>query len=213
MSAARIVLIEDHAMISQLLGALISEQLGLTLAASCTTVEDGATALRREQPDLAIVDWMLPDGRGFDLVRQLSAELPRTRWLVMSATEEGHLVREAINLGVQGFVQKRADLSTLRTAITRILAGESYYCPASSSLLVERMIDENRYANVSLTPRESDVLRRFARGLNIKVIADQLGISVKTAQNHLTLLKDKLNLHEPAELVRFAIKHGYVEAP
>lgn len=213
MSPARVVLIEDHAMVRQLIGSLISEQLGLELAATARGVREGADALRREQPDLAVVDWKLPDGRGFDLVRQLRDELPRTRWLFMSATEQGHVVREAVSLGVQGFVQKRADVGTLRTAIARLLEGGNYYCPASSQLLVEKMVDEGRYARVELTAREREILRAFARGQNIKITADALGISVKTAQNHLTGLKDKLGLHEPAELVLYALRHGYVEAP
>lgn len=213
MNRPKIVLIEDHAMVSQLLGALIGEQLGLDLCATCQTVQAGREAILANQPDLAIVDWKLPDGRGFDLVRELAPKLPGLKWLFMSATEQGHVVREAVTLGVQGFVQKRADLGTLRTAIGKLLAGEKYYCPASSNLLVEKMVDEGRYTKVTLTPRECEILRSFARGQNIKVTADQLGISVKTAQNHLTSLKDKLGLHEPAELVHYAIKHGYIEAP
>lgn len=213
MSCARVVLIEDHAMVRQLLGALIADQLGLKLSATCHTVLDGEAAIRRERPDLAIVDWKLPDGRGFDLVRALKPELPRTKWLFMSASEQGHVVREAVSLGVQGFVQKRADLGTLRTAIGKLLAGEHYYCPDSSKLLVEKMVDERHHGNPPLTPRECEILRSFTRGQNIKAIADQLGISVKTAQNHLTSLKDKLGLHEPAQLVHYAIKHGYIEVP
>lgn len=213
MSRARIVLVEDHAMVRQLLGALITDQLGHVLCATCLSVQEGLVALRREKPDLAIVDWRLPDGRGFDLVRQAGGELPGTKWLFMSATEQGHVVREAVSLGVQGFVQKRADVDTLSAAVTRLLAGEKYYCPASASLLVEELVDERRYANVALTPRETDILRHFAQGKNIKAIAADLGISVKTAQNHLTGLKDKLNLHEPAELVHYAIKHGYIDGP
>lgn len=213
MPRARIVLIEDHAMVRQLLGALITDQLKHELCATCLNVQEGLAAIRREKPDLAIVDWKLPDGRGFDLVRQAGGESPRTKWLFMSATEQGHIVREAVSLGVQGFVQKRADVGTLRTAITKLLAGEKYYCPASSSLLVGELVDERRYAKVALTPRETEILRHYAQGENIKAIAVDLGISVKTAQNHLTGLKDKLNLHEPAELVHYAIQHGYIEAP
>lgn len=213
MNRPRIILIEDHAMVSQLLAALIRDQLGLELCATCHTVGDGMAAIRREKPDLAIVDWRLPDGRGFDLVRALKTELPAMKWLFMSASEQGHVVREATSLGVQGFVQKRADLGTLRAAIGKLLAGEQYYCPDSSNLLVEKMVSEAHQAKVALTPRESEILRTFARGQNIKVTAEQLGISVKTAQNHLTGLKDKLGLHEPAALVHYAIKHGYIEAP
>ena len=210
---ARVVLVEDHTMVRQLLAHLVQQDLGLTLAADCTTVADGCAALIREKPDLAIVDWMLPDGRGFDLVRQAGPRLGRTRWLFISSNEQGHLVREAVSLGVHGFVMKRSDLSTLRTAITRVLAGEKYYCADSSRLLVEKMVDEGRTVAVNLTPRERDVLCGFARGENPKLLAGRLGLSSKTVQNHLVMLKDKLGLHEPAELVHYAIKHGHIEAP
>jgi DNA-binding NarL/FixJ family response regulator len=210
---ARVVLVEDHIMVRQLFAHLIRDELGLTLAADCTTVADGAAALLAEKPDLAIVDWMLPDGRGFDLVRSVGPRLPRTRWLFISSNEQGHLVREAVSLGVQGFVMKRSDLATLREAVRRVLAGEKYYCPASARLLVDKMVDESRAVAANLTSREREVLRGYARGENPKVLADRLGVTTKTVQNHLTLLKDKLGLREPAELVHYAIKHGYVEAP
>jgi two-component system invasion response regulator UvrY len=213
MKPARVVLIEDHTMIRQLFAHLIREELGLVLAADCTTVAEGAEALLREKPDLAIVDWMLPDGRGFNLVRQVGPRLARTRWLFVSSNEQGHLVREAVSLGVQGFVMKRADLSTLREAVRRVLAGETYYCPASARLLVDRMVGEGHAIGVNLTTREREVLRGFARGENPKALADRLGVSPKTIQNQLSMLKEKLSLQEPAELVHYAIRHGYIEAP
>lgn len=210
---ARVILIEDHTMVRQLFAHLIREDLGLALAADCTSVAEGTEALLREKPDLAIVDWMLPDGRGFDVVRAVGPKLPRTRWLFISSNEQGHLVREAVNLGVHGFVMKRSDLSTMRDAIRQVLAGNTYYCPASARLLVDRMVGEGHTMGVSLTTREREVLRGFAGGENPKVMADRLGISTKTVQNHISILKDKLGLQEPAALVHYAIKHGYIEAP
>jgi DNA-binding NarL/FixJ family response regulator len=210
---ARVVLVEDHTMVRQLFAHVVREELGLALAADCTTVADGIQALLREKPDLAIVDWMLPDGRGFDLVRRAGPKLPRTRWLFVSSNEQGHLVREAVSLGVHGFVMKRSDLATLREAVRRVVAGEKYYCPASARLLVEKMVDESQAVAANLTAREREVLRGYARGENPKALAERLSVSTKTVQNHLVLLKDKLGLHEPAEIVHYAIKHGYVEAP
>jgi DNA-binding NarL/FixJ family response regulator len=209
----RVVLVEDHIMVRQLMAHLVRDELGFTLLGDCTTVAEATATLLREKPDLAIVDWMLPDGRGFDLVRAVGAKLPKTRWLFMSSNEQGHLVREAVSLGVHGFVMKRSDLSTLRTAIAKVVAGEKYYCQASARLLVEKMVDEGRAVAANLTGREREVLRGYARGENAKVIAEKLGINAKTVQNHLTLLKEKLGLQEPAELVHYAIKHGYIEAP
>jgi two-component system, NarL family, invasion response regulator UvrY len=212
-SPARIVLVEDHTMVRQLFAHVVRDELGLVLAADCTTVADGLQALLREKPDLAIVDWMLPDGRGFDLVRRAGPKLPRTRWLFVSSNEQGHLVREAVSLGVHGFVMKRSDLATLRDAVRKVLAGEKYYCPASARLLVEKMVDESQAVAANLTAREREVLRGYARGENPKALAERLCVSTKTVQNHLVLLKDKLGLHEPAEIVHYAIKHGYIEAP
>lgn len=209
----RVVLVEDHTMVRQLFGHLIKTELGYKLAADCTTVAEGTAALLREKPDLAIVDWMLPDGRGFDMVRQAGPKLPRTRWILVSSNEQGHLVREAVSLGIHGFVMKRSDLATLRTAIKTVLAGEKYYCAASTRLLVDKMVDEGGTVAANLTSREREVLRGFARGDNPKVLADHLGVTMKTVQNHLTLLKEKLGLQEPAELVHYAIKHGYIELP
>ncbi len=209
----RVVLIEDHTMVRQLFAHLIKNELGLKLVADCTTVAEGTAALLREKPDLAIVDWMLPDGRGFDIVRQAGPRLARTRWIFVSSNEQGHLVREAVSLGVQGFVMKRSDLATLRTAVKQVLAGEKYYCQGSTRLLVDKMVDEGSTVGVNLTLRERDVLRAFARGQNPKALAEHLGVSMKTVQNQLTLLKEKLGMQEPAELVHYAIKHGYIEMP
>ena len=200
-------------MVRQLFAHLVRDDLGLSLVADCTSVAEGTAAVLREKPDLAIVDWMLPDGRGFDVVRSAGPKLPRTRWLFVSSNEQGHLVREAVSLGVHGFVMKRSDLATLRTAISRVLSGEKYYCPDSSRLLVEKMVDESRAVAVNLTTREREVLRGFARGENPKLLADRLGLNSRTIANQLSILKEKLGLHEPAELVHYAIKHGHIEAP
>lgn len=213
MTPAKIVLVEDHTMVRQLFAHLIKSELGLRLVADCTTVAEGRVALLKEKPDLAIVDWMLPDGRGFDLVRACGPRLARTRWLFVSSNEQGHLVREAVSLGVHGFVMKRASLSILRTAITKILAGEKYYCPDSSRLLVEKMVDEGGTVAINLSTREREILRSYAKGENPKALADKVGLSTKSIQNHLSILKAKLGLVEPGELVHYAIKHGYIEAP
>ena len=75
------------------------------------------------------------------------------------------------------------------------------------------MVGEGHTMGISLTTREREVLRGFAGGENPKALADRLGISTKTVQNHISILKDKLGLQEPAALVHYAIKHGYIEAP
>ena len=213
MRTARIVIVEDHALVRQMLAHLIEEELKLKVVGQCATAADGAAVCLREKPDLAVIDWMLPDGRGFDIVRNAGPSLPGTRWICMSANEQEHLVREAVGLGIHGFVMKRSDFKILCDAIRAVLAGESYYCLASSRLLVESMRSQAQAIAVNLTPREREVLCGIARGESPKVIASNLSLELKTVHNHLASLKDKLGIREAAGLVRYAIKHGYVEAP
>jgi len=209
MAAARVILIEDHLMVQEFFSQLLAE-MGLREAARCATLAEAQETLPRLRPDLAIVDWQLPDGRGLDLIRRFKAELPGTRWLVVTASEQEAMVREAVALGVNGCVVKRSSTAVLREAIGKILAGEIFYCPVSSRLALTRLVKEH---GENLSAREREVLRRFAGGENPKAIAQGLGMTVKTAQNHLAALKEKLGLREPADLVRYAIKHGYIDAP
>ncbi len=211
-SPARVVIIEDHALVRELLVSLVHDELGLVVAADCATSREGQAACLRERPDLAIVDWMLPDGRGFDVVRAVREKLPRTRWLFLSSNEQEHMIRQAVELGVHGFVLKKSPLEVFCEAIRRVLSGETFYCTQSARLLVESMRSE-AVLGTNLTSREREVLRRLANGDNPKEIASQLGVTLKTAQNHIVSIKDKLAIHEPAGLVRYAIKHGYVEPP
>lgn len=209
----RVVLVEDHNMVRQLMAMMVKEQFDLSLAADCRTVAEGVEACLREKPDLVIIDWMLPDGRGFDVVRSAGPKLPRTKWIFVSSNEQEHMVREAISLGVHGFVLKRSDLSLLREAVHKVLEGQSYYCPASSRLLVESLRSEAKTVGSNLSVREREALRGFARGENIKALAVRLSVSTKTIHNLLAKVREKLGVSEPAELVRYAIKHGYVEEP
>lgn len=210
MNAARVVLIDDQAMVRQLLGQHLTGALGHDLVASCRTVEEGFDAIGAGDPDLAIVDWTLPDGSGLELVRKSAAARPRMGWLLLAEDNHAHVVREAVAIGVQGFVMKQSDLAFFGKGVGEVLAGRRYYCPVSSRLLVESSVESMPEAP-DLTSRELDVLRGFARGGSPRTIAGQLNVSVKTVQNHLSNLKDKLRLRAPGQLVRYAIKKGLVE--
>lgn len=210
-ASARILLIEDHLMVSDMIAHTVRDQLHATLVRTCSTVEEARRALLAESVDLVVFDWALPDGRGISLVREFRQALPKTRWICISSNEQAHLVREATELGVQGFVLKRSDLAVFRTAVHEVLAGRSYYCPTSAQLLVHAVLTET--SATQLTARERELLRRFARGMNAKVIAEDLGLQPKTVHNSLSAIKDKLGIQEAAGLVLYAIQHGLIEAP
>lgn len=200
-------------MVRELLSALLNGYPDLKVVGQATTVAEGTQICLDEEPDLVVLDWALPDGRGFEVLRAISPKLPKTRWLVISSNEQEHIVREAIELGVHGFVLKRNDTAIFREAITRVARGETYYCPRSAQLYIEAMRSEALSIATNLTARERHVLRSFARGENPKEFALREGIAAKTVLNLMTSIKEKLGIYEPAEIVRYAIKHGYVEEP
>lgn len=209
----RVLLIEPHLMFRQLLAERLRSTLGFRLVGECRTVQESTAACLRETPDLVMLDWYLPDGRASDVVRECGPSLPRTRWLFVSTDERSHMVREAIALGVHGVVLKRSSLSVLKLAIDTVLAGQAYYCEDSSRLLVESLRNEAETVGCNLTNREREVLRRYARGENNKLMAQRLGVSTKTVHNLLAQIKEKIGESEPAGLVRYAIRHGYTEVP
>lgn len=197
----------------QLLAHLVTNELHHRVVGECTSVAEGLAVCLATQPDLAIVDWTLPDGRGFDVVRGLAGKLPGTRWLGISANGHGNLVREAALLGVHGFVSKRADLKTLRAAVTAVLAGREYYCPESAKLLSPSAHGAGSDGPLDLTQREREILQAYASGENSKRIAERLGLSVKTVGNHLSKLKQKLGISDSLGLVRYAVRRGYIDPP
>lgn len=207
---ARIVLVEDHTLVRQLFAMLVRDHLGAELAGEATSVAEGLALARREAPDLMMVDWSLPDGEASRLVWELAPEFPAMRWLVVSSREDEGVLRAALALGVHGVVLKQSSLEIFRDAMREVLSGGTYYCPRSSKVLMESLRSEAPVLGGALTLRERDVLRGLVRGLNPKEIADELGSSVKTVQNQVSQLKDKLGIREPAGLIRYAHQHGIV---
>jgi DNA-binding NarL/FixJ family response regulator len=211
MKPASVVLIEDHTLVRDLLGTVLAEDESLELAGEYANVADGIKGCLRLRPKLIIIDWMLPDGKGIDVVHALAPKLPGTRFLFLSSVEKEHVVREAIDAGVHGFVMKRASFDTLLEAIRSIMSGKSYYCAVSSRLLVEALRTAAEAGASALTSRERDILLGIARGESVKSIAHRCGLSPKTVNNQLSTLREKIGVRDAASLVRYAIHHGIVE--
>ena len=197
----------------QFFAALLRDQMQLEVVAECGTVAEAIEAIRRTEPTLVVLDWALPDGKGFDIVHALGPQLRRTRWLCVSSNEQEHMIKESVELGVQGFVLKRADVETLRKAVNTVLEGGTYYCPQCAQLYMNAMRSQSTMVASNLSPRERQVLRAYGRGENMKAAAARLNINVKTVNNLMSSIREKLGIQEPAALVRYAIKHGYAEEP
>jgi DNA-binding NarL/FixJ family response regulator len=208
----RLLIADDH--------TVLRECLVTTLRASgdCLVVGeagDGVSAIELAhslQPDVAVVDISMPRLNGVEVVRRLTAELPRTRVLVLTMHEEDEYVVQMVRAGARGYLVKHAATAELLTAIRAIASGGVYFGPYATRLLagqLQQPTSDDPYG--TLSAREREVLHLVVDGLTIKEIARQLDISAKTAENHRSRLLAKLGVRNSAELVRYAVRKRLVE--
>jgi DNA-binding NarL/FixJ family response regulator len=201
---SRVVLVDDQTIFRELLSELLLAD-GHRIEAQFSSVEDAVAGWPQTPIELVVLDVVLPDGSGLDLLARLGAPLRRTRVLLLTASERPEVVRRALELGVEGIVMKGAPLSELREAVRRIESGSTYFCAATQGLLREAA---RRPPATTLTPREQQVALLIARGLTSKEIAANLGVSLKTVTNHRVNLMAKLGLRKAADVTRYVIQSG-----
>jgi|SRR5579871_463118 len=214
MKSFRLIIIEDHTMIRQLLSDVVqSSKIKIQIVAAVGTVAAGLVACVELKPDLVIVDLMLPDGSGLQLVKNLRPQLQATKFIVLTSNDDQAIVQDVHAAGVEGFLLKRSSMETLGEALTAVTAGSTYYCAESKEILASPPLVQRVRNSVALTPREREIICSIANGFGTKETAERLHVSAKTIANHFAALKDKLNIHETSGLVRYAIKQGWVDAP
>jgi DNA-binding NarL/FixJ family response regulator len=216
-SKTRIVLVEDHAILRDGLRALLDFESDLTVVGA---VGDGAAALRAVNdlhPDLVIADVSLPDRSGIALIGELLSLHPALRLLVLTAHGTEEYIRAALNAGAHGYVLKDSGRNDLILAIRAVVAGRQYLCSSVAAKVVSGFVSgfaPKRTIPVEelVTGRERQVLTRIALGQSNKLIARDLGLSVKTVEKHRANLMRKLTLHNAAAVTLFALRHGFIEA-
>ena len=211
--AIRVLVVDDHPMWRDAVARDL-EEAGFDVVG---TAGDGAKALRiapATRPTLAVVDLNLPDMTGVELTAGLIALPNPPRVLVLSASGAGDDVLAAVKAGATGYLVKSAGREELLDAVRRVNAGEAVYTPGLAGLVLgeyRRLSFEERApapGTPVLTPRETEVLRLVAKGLAYEQIAQRLGISHRTVQNHVQNTLTKLHLHNRVQLVRYAIDRG-----
>ena len=169
-------------------------------------------------PDIVIVDIELPGPSGLDCARRILDVIPNTRIIVLSKHSEEFRVRAALELGIRGYVLKTRTADELLRSIQEVSHGRTYFSPEIAHVVADLVLEPftnrgpARRAASQLTDRERQVVTLIAEGNSTKEVAARLGISVKTADCHRTRIMDKLNVHQTANLVRYAIREGYIEA-
>jgi DNA-binding NarL/FixJ family response regulator len=169
------------------------------------------------RPDVVVMDLQLGDGSGVDATREITTELPDTRVLVLSASAEQDDVLAAVKNGASGYLVKSASLDEFDDAVRRTAEGDAVFSAGLAGLLLgeyRRLGSGPSGPEVpKLTDRETEVLRLVARGLTARQIATRLVLSHRTVENHVQNTLRKLQLHNRAELVRYAIEHGIDDTP
>jgi len=209
----RLVIVEDQTAIREMLAEILRTDPKYQLVGETGNGQSAYAMCLERSPDVIVLDAKLPGLNGVDLLRRLSKQLRNLRVLVFSGHENPMLVRERLEAGARGFVEKTAGLIEFRKGLETVATGGTYFGPAVAGLL--RNVVANPSASASsdfLTDREREILQLVAESYSTKEIAAKLSISVKTVDNHRTNLMRKLDLHDVASLTRYALEIGLIES-
>ncbi len=207
-----VAIIEDQTAIREMVSQAILDPNQFEVVLGTGDGQEGYEKCLELKPDFVILDVMLPKLNGTAILRLFSKELPDTRVLIFSGYQSPGLIRELLQAGAHGFVEKSAPLTELKKGIEIVSSGGSYFGPEVALLLREAMADpktSDSGVNI-LTKREREILQLIAESNSTREIAEKLNISVKTAENHRTNLMRKLDLHDVASLTRYAINNGII---
>ncbi|HJR71502.1 MAG TPA: response regulator transcription factor [Gammaproteobacteria bacterium] len=208
----RIVVVDDHLMLIQGIKKLLEGRSGLQVVGEAYDGREGVELVKRLKPDIAIVDITMPGLNGLDATRAIAKLSPRTKTILLTMHKENPYVTEALDAGVHAYVIKSQTAGDLLRAIDEVAANRVYLSPSIASVVVNAYRHKDGVDTVPLTLREREVLQLIAEGQKTKQIAARLGISVKTAESHRTRIMKKLDVHDTANLVRYAIRRGLISA-
>lgn len=210
----RVYIVEDQTLLRDLIIRLLESYPDIEIIGSTGDGHEALEAIEKEKPDILILDVMLPNLNGVEVVRRLNNTNYKPKILVFSAFSSKHMVKKLLEADIDGFVEKNANLSELETGIEKVLAGQTYFGLRVVDLMREIMVNPGHGdALEELTPRERQILQLIAESYTSKEIAAKLDISVKTADTHRANLMRKLDVHDVAGLTRQAISFGLVDAP
>lgn len=207
----RILLAEDHTIVRQCLRSHLNRE-GFEVVAEAGDGREAVKLVEQFHPDVAVLDLAMPSLNGLDAAREILRISPRTKVILLTMYTEGHYVVDALRSGVKGYVLKNQVVTDLHQAIQEVSKGGVYLSPRITQPVVDAYLGRKDYSPEPLTPREREVLQLIAEGKTTKEVAGVLGISVKTAESHRTRIMQKLNIHDTANLVRYAIRRGIVRA-
>jgi two-component system response regulator NreC len=207
-----VLIVDDHAVVRSGLRLVLDADEEIEPVGEAGTARDAIFEARSLKPDVILLDVVMPDQSGLDIIPTLLHENPDTKILVLSMQDDPRYVREAFEAGASGYVLKEAADSEVVAAVREVAGGGRYVDPELGARLVAAESAERKRAEEDpLSEREGEVLRLLALGHTNQEIAKQLYISVRTAETHRAHIMQKLRLSSRAELVRYALDRGLLE--
>jgi two-component system response regulator NreC len=208
----RVLIVDDHPVVRAGLRRVLESEPDIEVVGEAGDARNAVFQTREAKPDVILMDVVMPGKTGIEAIPDVLHDAPETKILILSMQDDPHYVREAFDAGASGYLLKEAADTDVVAAIREVAAGRRYVHPALGARLVAADSEERKRAEEDpLSDREREVLRLLALGHTNQEIANQLFISVRTAETHRAHVMQKLRLQSRAELVRYALQQGLLE--
>lgn len=213
MDPTRVLIADDHVLVRAGLKSLLDKLPGIEVVAEANNGRDVLRLVAEHQPQIVLMDIAMPELNGIEATRQLTEQDPNVRVIMLSIHSEEEHVYQALRAGAFGYLLKGASIEELELAIRSVARGETFLSPKVSRPVIDEYVRRTHASRPgdNLSARQRQVLQLIAEGKTVKQVALELGISVKTVETHRAQLMDRLNIHDVAGLVRYAIKMGLVK--
>ena len=206
----RVVLADDHVLVRQSLRSFL-EREGIQVVGEASDGQELIGVVSRLSPEVAVLDISMPLMNGLEASGEIHRVSPDTKTILLTRHDEEQYVTEALRMGVKGYVLKNQAATDLVHAIHQVCRGGFYLSPGVSRAVAEALLSKTARPPDPLTSRERQVLQLISEGKSTRDVACLLGISAKTAESHRARLMHKLDIHETASLVRYAIRRGLIQ--
>jgi DNA-binding NarL/FixJ family response regulator len=219
MAATRIVLADDHQLIRAGIRLLLQRMRDVEVVDEASDGDEALSLVATQQPDIVLMDIGMAGLNGLEATQRITQAFPHVRVIILSMYDNKEYVLQALRAGAAGYLLKGSAKAELELAVRAVSRGETYLSPPVTKHVVAAYVQRTIGASAAfedavnrgrLTPRQREVLRLIAAGQTSQAIAGTLGISVKTVETHRAQIMERLDIHDVAGLVRYAIHEGLV---
>lgn len=208
----RIFLVDDHKLMREGLLKLLEKESAMEVIGEADNGRVAIQLVKKLLPDVVIMDVAMPDLNGIEATRQIVSKIPGVRIIALSMHSNRQYVIEMFKAGASGYLLKECAFEELIRAVRNVILGRTYLCPRVSNIIVEdygqRFLTTDSSAYTLLTPRQREVISLLAEGKSTKQIAFHLGVSIKTVETHRQQIMDRLDIHNLAGLIKYALHEG-----